>query len=163
MRFGVVKGKVKTWGDGVTRTGSGHISKTIYSWLEMSDGMVIKKFTLLTGVGGRFEAAMKAGEEIEFHLAEFPGDAGPENTVIAVKGADGRLFAIDANMPGGSSFLFSMGPVIYGLIGAIFTLTIFGAVIGIPLLILAHRIHAKGKNISQVRNYLRKLPNAITV
>lgn len=134
----------------------------VYSYVQMSDGKLIKMVTLLTGVGGRFVQAMKSGEPFEFHLARLVVQGGQmENTVVAIRGKDGVLFAIDVES--GQSAAWAFAPIIYGLIGGIFVLTIFFSWIGVPFLFVAHRYYKKNQQINALTRYVRGLKHAVQV
>jgi hypothetical protein len=156
LNFKILKGIVKTLGDssisGVT---------TRYSYIELSDGQIIKQLGSPIGINGHLQAAQASGEPVELHIAESPFDA-ERPGFVAIKRVDGKLFAgaFPKKLP--TQFFTITGPLIF--LGFL-TIWLYG--IGIVFWVLAWKYSSRfrrgKKALQELGNYINSLPSPIIV
>ena len=151
MNIKIYKCVITTLGD-ATSTTSQSGTVTVYSYIELASGEMIKKFAATTGLNGNIIQAMKSGDEVELHVME-----GTLNMLLCFRGCDGRLFAPDLLKP---PFLLVIFPWVLILSG-IPLIIFFG--LGLVPIWAGWKIHRLGigSRYSQINNYLNSFPNVI--
>lgn len=156
LNFKVLNGIVKTLGDssiiGVT---------TRYTYVELSDGQIIKQLGSPIGINGHLQAAQASGEPVELHIAE-ANLSDDKPGFVAIKRADGKLFAITLPKKLPTVFFNVTGPLIF--LGFL-TIWLYG--IGILFWILAWKYYAKFRRgdraLREVTQYIHSLDSPIIV
>lgn len=87
LKIEVFSGKINTLGDSVTENGMKHI----YSYIEMSDGQIIKKLLTIMGIDGQLKMAFDNNENVDLHVNTMTdGSRG----LMAIKMGNGRTYAL---------------------------------------------------------------------
>lgn len=144
--------RLKELGPSVQPDESG--DKVAYTYIELQDGRMLNKVEVNTALIGKIEQALQSGDAIDLHLMK-SSDASLGTGIMAIKTADGRLFAQNIPpMPGaalaGVIFLYAFG---------VFTIPVFGA--GLILIWNARKLHKTMGVMAKVRDHVHGLPGAI--
>jgi len=86
----IYKGVINGIGDGFVIDAV----QTTYSYVELSDGQIIKKLIASMGINAKLREACKSAEPIELHV--WPSSKRGEWVLLAVRMGDGKLFATDS-------------------------------------------------------------------
>lgn len=127
-------------------------SKKRYSYIELSDGTMLKNVEVQTALTAKIESALTDGTPIDIHIMRVSKN---ELVILAVRASDGRLFA--SNIPKFTLWLM-ISPLILVLAG--FPLLLF---FGLGLLVwwLAWITTKNIWTLHKMGNYVRSLPDAI--
>ncbi|MFA7349527.1 MAG: hypothetical protein WC009_02100 [Methylotenera sp.] len=147
MEKKVYSGIVKAISDGTTYNGL----YTLYSYIEMSDGTMIKKLFSMTGIDGKLNAALQSDQEVELHVAPSLTKINGSKVLllIAIKMPDGRIYAIEPDKLS-PSIMYILAIVFMGILGSI----IF---IGLILLWFAWNMWRQKRFADELKAYLQSL------
>ena len=149
---GLFQRPVKELGASVVNTGASD-SKTNYAFIELGDGRILKSVEVGRSINSKLTLAFERGEPMELHVISSKNIKGLG--IIALKTADGRLFAQDVpDIPFFVRFsvkaLFIMG---------VFMLPLFG--LGIFLMWPAWKAQKLFSEAKGLRAYVRGLPQVV--
>jgi hypothetical protein len=153
MAMKIYTGLLKELGPSVT-SATDRLSSTEYAYIELMDGQVLRKVSVVGGLDGKLDAALSAQGEVELHIMEGGKVA---DLLVAVRTDDGKIYATDL----GSGALLGKLMVISTVMLGIFLLPIFG--IGLIFFWLAWRSWHGQKLVSLARKHVSTLSNAIWV
>lgn len=144
LKIEVFSGKINTLGDSVTENGMKHI----YSYIEMSDGQIIKKLLTIMGLDGQLKMAFDNNENVDLHVNTMTdGSRG----LMAIKMGNGRTYALTiTTLP----FFDRYATIIMIFLG-VPTIPVFG--IGFLLLWGAWKTKDTNKLFQQSKKYLASL------
>lgn len=118
MAVEIVSGKIQTLGASTTTNGA----ITTYSYIEMSDGQIIKELSITTGLNGELRSAFNAGEAIELYVHTLTGlDSSYGKVIFMVRHENGRAFSSKIPSSVGNCFYLFLA-VLGVLIGIALTL-----------------------------------------
>lgn len=109
MEIKVYSGKIITLGASTSFTVNGS-TVTTFSYIEMSDGQIIKSLRIGNSLEGELRLAFDNGETVELHVNKTYWN------VLAIRHENGRVFSVKPESFGGSYF-FSIIAIFMGLIG----------------------------------------------
>ncbi len=154
MAVVIITGVLRELGPGVQET-SGRIGSTQFSYVEFEDGRVLRDISVLGGLQGKLDAALDDEGPVELHLAQ---GGKKSDLVIALKGSDGRTFAVDL---GGSGTALGYITIAGALVLGLFLLPLFGA--GLLFWWFAWRTWHGLRIVQDARAHVRGLAQAILV
>lgn len=117
----------------------------------------------MSGVHAKLTDAMKAGAQVELHVARVLGRGEEENFLLAMKESNGRLSKIDWTNNASASTFLDLGSVVLWVGGILCILTILGAPVGAMCFVHASRLTRFKKRITVMRTYLRNLHGAVAL
>lgn len=149
MDIQVFKGVVKDVG--ATYTAPEVNLMTIYTYIEFEDGQVVKHVGMLGTLENKAMAAIRSGEPVELHLNHVPKGKNAKYSLVAFRGADGRLYALEMPEPG---LIHKFLPVFLFLAGFP-AIMVFG--LGFVFWWLAWTLYRSFKMTGDVARYLKSL------
>lgn len=149
----VYKGIVKELGPGISDASGRHPS-TEYSYVEFSNGQVVRKLAAVGGLDGKLTNAVNEEGEVELHLLE---GAKKANVLVAIKASDGRIFAGD--MTEGRTLMIALVVVLTGL--GVVLIPFLG--LGFVFLWFAWQTWKALRLVLQAGKHVRGLPNVVLV
>lgn len=155
MAIQVHRGTLKELGDS-TITSSERISTTLYSYIEIEGGQMLRNVLTASGLDGKLNAALDSSEPVELHVQH---GGGMPDLLVALRVGEGRTFATDLDKDKGMQLMYAM--VACFVVMGIALLPVLGA--GLIPLFIAWRLWKKAAVLSETRAHVRSLPNAITV
>ncbi|WCM92864.1 hypothetical protein M5C99_21390 [Acidovorax sp. NCPPB 2350] len=154
MAIAIITGVLQELGPSVQET-SGHIGSTHFSYLAFEDRRILRNVSVLGGLQGKLDAALDDEGPVELHLAQ---GGKKSDLVIALKGGDGRTFAVDL---GGSSTALGYITIAGALVLGLFLLPLFGA--GLLFWWLAWRTWHELRIVQDARAHVRGLAQTILI
>jgi len=155
MAIQVHRGVLKELGDG-TITSSERISTTLYSYIEIEGGQMLRDVLTASGLDGKLNAALDSSEPVELHVQH---GGGMPDLLIALRLGEGRIFATDLDKDSGMRLMYALVACL--VVMGVALLPILGA--GLIPLFMAWRLWKKAGVLSETRAHVRGLPNAVTV
>lgn len=153
MAVVIITGVLRELGPGVQEA-SGHIGSTHYTYVEFEDGRILRNISVVGGLQGKLDAALEDEGPVELHLAQ---GGKKSDLVIAIKGSDGKTFAVDLGGGAALGYITIAGAVVLG----IFMLPLFGA--GLLFLWFGWRTWHGLRIVQLARQHVRGLAQAILV
>lgn len=153
MPMAIFKGVLKELGPNVTEA-SETVASTVYTYIELADGQMIRNVSVVGGLGGKLDAALDHHDPIELHVMQ---GGKKSDLLIAVRASDGKIFATEL----GDSSTLSYALVISTAVLGLGLIPIFG--IGLLFLWGAWRLWHGMKLVNDARKHVRALPDAILV
>lgn len=153
MAMAIFTGILQQLGPSVQEA-SERIGSTQYSYIELSDGQMLRNVSVVGGLDGKLNAALDVDVPIELHVMR---GGKTSDLLVAVKCSDGKIFATDL---GGSSRMgYAMVISTVGL--GLALVPLFG--VGLVFLWVAWRSWHGIRLVDVARRHVRALPNAILV
>lgn len=149
----VYKGIVKELGPGISDASGRHPS-TEYSYVEFTDGQVLRKLSAVGGLDGKLTNAVNEDGQVELHVLE---GAKKANVLIAIKTADGRTFAGD--MREGRTLMIALVIIMTGL--GVVLIPFLG--LGFVFLWFAWQAWKALRLVLQAGKHVQALPNVVIV
>lgn len=146
------QGSIKELGQAAVQT-AGTMTMTTYSYIEMSDGQLLKSVMVAMGLDGKLKQALEENQTVELYTC----NALKHSFLVGIKMQDGRLYS-QAPSDDGLSLMNKLKWV--GIIGGVLTIPIG---IGFVLLFLGLSMRSKIKPIFEIRKYANSLSNAIVL
>ena len=153
MAVVIITGVLRELGPSVQEA-SGHIGSTHYTYVEFEDGRILRNISVVGGLQGKLDAALEDEGPVELHLAQ---GGKKSDLVIAIKGSDGKTFAVDLGGGAALGYITIAGAVVLG----IFMLPLFGA--GLLFLWFGWRTWHGLRIVQLARQHVRGLAQAILV
>jgi hypothetical protein len=153
MAITTYTGTLKELGSGVDSVGD-RISSTTFSYLEFTDGRVLRNVGVIGGLVGKIDSALDAGAEVELHVMH-GGKA--SDLIVAMRGPDGKAFITDL----GTSSLAGYFVVAANLMIGVPLIPFLG--IGLVFVWVAWRKWHGLQLVSAAREHLSKLTGAAVV
>lgn len=72
---------------------------TVYTFIEFNNGTMVKMVAMFGSLETKVMASIKAGEPVELHLNHVPKAKNAKYTLVAFRGANDRLYAVDIPPP----------------------------------------------------------------
>lgn len=155
MAIQVHRGVLKELGDSTT-TSTERSSSTLYSYIEIEDGQMLRDVLTASGLDGKLHAALDSAEPVELHVQH---GGGMPDLLVALRLGEGRTFATDLDKDSGMRLMYAL--VACFVVIGIALLPVLG--VGLIPLFIAWRLWKKAAVLSETRAHVRGLPNAITV
>jgi len=152
MKFKVIhNAKIKELGAAIITT-SDASSDTEYSYIELEDGSLLRKISINHALESKFTLLFNKGIPMDLHISK----SSQINSIIAIRGVDNRLFAVDMSSSKSPAFISNLLIVI--------------GVATLPLLFLGFFPLAIGIGIRQhfypsykIYKHISTLPDAILI
>jgi len=150
-----VKGVIKELGP-YTSAADAKGSAVNYTYIEFTDGQILRKIVVLGGLDGKLSSALLDTGPIELHLL----DDGKNGALLIAVRTEGKLYASDLSEFDSKVLTALVGVSL--LVGGLLLLRFYG--LGLILLWGAWRVLKSGGLImTSARKYVRSLPDAIFV
>jgi hypothetical protein len=153
MAMQIYTGTIKELGSGVEET-SERIGSAQYSYIEFTDGRMLRNISVVGGLIGKLDAALEDDGPIELHVME---GGKRSDMLVAVKTSDGQTYATNLHGSTVPGYVMVAGWTVLGLV----LLPVFG--LGLLLLWVAWRTWHGLQLVGTAREHLRGLTSAIVV
>lgn len=155
MAVQVLKGVIKELGPAVTDVADdGPYADVTYTYIEFNDGQMLRQVTVMAGLDGKLDNALKARQPVELHVFRMRKKY---LLMLALKTHEGRIYATDIS----GNLVVQYGFALFMTVAGVPLILLWG--IGIAMIFMGAIQFRALARIRKGRAYLKSLPNAITV
>jgi hypothetical protein len=152
----IYRGKIKATGQATVNVDQGW---TVYSFIELEDGQILRDFRSPRGIDGELGIAVKEGLSVELHFLEVKAKKENRFMLFAVRRPDAKLFATRP-LPLAILKLFCIS---WAVLGALLTFFVITAILGLPMLFIVWVRYKELKVLSKYNAGIRGLSNPILI
>ncbi len=150
MAVKVFHGVLKELGPSTTAAGISH-SIASYSYIEFTDGQMLRSVVVIDGLDGKLQAALSDQGPVELHAI----CAEKGSRLVAVRTNDGRIYASEIQGGSFAVHVMSLSLVLCGVL----LLPVFG--LGFLFFWWAWKAWQGQSLVNSARKHVRALPNAV--